>query len=178
MNSQPIRMSSQGCFGFLTSIAFAAALASGCQPPREMAVVTGRTVFVIHGIPGALSGDIDPNWQRPDPEPQPNEKLYWLRVDRENENSLFPVESDENGGYRIELPPGQYLVASETFRGWELERRAKAGWTDTDTLIRALFDVWTYDEEDRPIFMDEPGMAIEAGQEYTQDVATSILCVD
>ena len=178
MNNRTMIMFLPGHFGLLTSIALAATLALGCHSTQEMAVVTGQTVFVIHGMPGAISGDIDPNWERPEPEPQPNEKLYWLRMDRENGNSLYPVDSDENGDYRIELPPGQYLVASETFRGWELERREKAGWTNTDTLIRALFDVWTHDEKGRPIFMDEPGMTVEAGQVYTQDVATSILCVD
>jgi hypothetical protein len=130
------------------------------------------------GHPGALWGRPDPNWQPPEPEPVANERIYWLRVDRDKGHKLYWVDCDALGAYRIELPPGQYLRACGSQHRWELDRLKEGNETDEAKLTEALFIVFDTDEKGRTIFDGEPGMRIEAGRRYEEDVAARITFVD
>jgi len=79
---------------------------------RGSGTVTGRTVSIIQGHPGALMGKPDPNWKPPPPQPMPNSVVYWLRLDLETGQRLFSSISDANGAFSIHLPAGCYLSRS------------------------------------------------------------------
>ena len=145
------------------------------EAPPGSAIVTGRTLSVIRGYPGALSGHPEPNWKRPEPEAAPGEKLFWLRIDWANGHQLFTTVSDSKGEYSIELPPGGYLVEPARPHQFELGR---FGESDMRVLIRFLFRSYQMGENGPVVFYGEPGKELRSGKEYREDVDAIILFVD
>jgi hypothetical protein len=150
----------------------------GASAPQVYGTAKGRTLFFVSGHPGALFGKPDPKWKAPEPQPVPNVKVYWLRVDRNKGHQLFSTQSDTNGLYEIKLPPGHYLFECESLHDGDLERLKSAGKVETNSLIRTLFTVYKQDEKGREIFVNEPGVEIKAGKTHEQDIAASVMFVD
>jgi hypothetical protein len=137
---------------------------------QEFGMVTGVTQFVVKGHPGALIGKPDPNYRAPEPKIAPNEKLFWVRIDKEKGHRLFVTQSDENGMFRIDLPLGNYCVESASRHEVDLKRVPLQRQNDEETLIRILFPSWRLD--------GKPDIIIEKGQLYRMDVEARILFID
>lgn len=136
-------------------------------PKRDFGTVAGVTLFVIKGHPGALTGKPDPGYKAPEPKITPNEKLFWLRIDREKGNQLFVTTSDAEGRFEIILPPGEYLVEPAATHEVDL-RRIKAD--EKDVLINTLFPPWRID--------GKPDLQVEKGRSHKMDIEARILFVD
>lgn len=102
-------------------------------------IVEGMTIEVVKGWPGALSGRPDPLWKPPPIKAVGRAKLYWLKIDGEDGYKLFSTTSNRRGKFKIVLPQGKYLMASESEHRWELEDLRRDGKADTNSLIRTLF---------------------------------------
>jgi hypothetical protein len=134
--------------------------------PEEHGTVTGRTLSVVHGHPGALSGSPDSSYKPPQPAIAAKEKLYWLCINDANKQRLFSTESDTKGNYRIVLPTAKCYVEPAATHVHDLQQINGSN----ETIIRTLFPPWRINSDQY--------LKIEKQKVYNVDVEARILFVD
>jgi len=168
-----MRVISSSAFRYIVIVAaLFVVIAAFAEPPaqQEFGTVTGVTLFVIKGHPGALIGKPDPNYKAPEPKIAPNEKLFWLRIDREKGHRLFVTQSNGDGIFKIELPSGEYCVEPASLHEADLKRVAPQQRDDEGILVSMMYPSWRLD--------GKPDLKIEKGQLYKFDVEARILFID
>jgi hypothetical protein len=170
---RPMRIFSSSAIGY-TSIAAALFLVlvvfAKLPAQQELGTVSGTTLFVVKGHPGALMGKPDPNYKAPEPQIAPNEKLFWVRIDRENAHRLFVARSDGQGKFQIDLPPGDYCVEAASMHEVDLRQVPSQQRDNEEVLLKLLFPPWRLE--------GKPDLKIEKGQTYRMDVEARALFVD
>ena len=152
--------------GILVLVLVAIAALSAQQ---DSGAVEGVTLFVVKGHPGALTGKPEAGYKAPEPAIAPNEKVYWLRIGAEKRKRLFAVQSDGEGKFRIELPPGDYFAEPASTHP-DLRRLSPQQCDDEETLVNILFPTWR--------LQGKPDVKVEKGQIYKFDVEAKVLFVD
>ncbi len=140
--------------------------------PNGYGTLSGKTLFVVQGHPGALSGHPAQNYKPPEPKAMPKQKIYLLRLDKEKGDQLFTAVSDEQGIYQIDLPAGEYLIEAASMHAIDLKRLSPQKANDPQTVMKVVFPAWQ--DWRRRL----PDVKIEEGGSYTRNVATDILFVD
>lgn len=162
----------------LAALAVLALLTTGCAANAThsgQGTVMGHTLSAVAGIPGALSGHPDLNWKRPEPEPTPNERVYFLMIDEAKQPQLFSTLSDKKGAYKIRLPEGGYFFeAASRMSGWLGEDK------DKESVINALltFAYAQRDAKGNVTSTKEPDIVLKAGQTVKQDIPAQVMYVD
>lgn len=141
-------------------------------------IVSGKTLMVVQGHPGALRGKPEPGWQTPEAEVVPRVPLYWIRIDNENGHRLFYTVSDDNGTYRISLPTGKYRVENPERHKWQIQQ-LKNNKRDTEKalILVLLFDMELKQNGDL-FFKGTPDYDFIEGRSYSADIEARILYVD
>jgi hypothetical protein len=140
--------------------------------------VEGHTLSIVAGIPGALSGHPDRNWRRPEPKVAPNERVYFLMVDKEKKPKLFSTVSDGRGAYKIALPEGGYFIEAAIRKtGWGIEELEKKGDQKAIIDILLVFSAQR-DSKGEIVSTREPDVVVKAGQTAQYDVPAEVMHVD
>jgi hypothetical protein len=173
---EPVQMESTRAYFMLNCIPADAVAETAEDGDQGRGTVAGRTLFVVMGVPGALSGKVDPNYRPPEPMPVPHETLYWLRVDKNKGQRLFVIESDKKGRYSIDLPPGEYFMESASKHQWDMERLPKNRKSQVATIV-SLYFPYANDYMQGKRTYQKP-MAIERGTSYEKDIPSQVMYVD
>jgi hypothetical protein len=138
-------------------------------PKRDCGTITGVTLSVVRGHPGALAGRPVAGYKAPEPAIASGEKVFWLHVGGDKGKRLFAANSDDEGKFKIELPPGEYFAEPASMHP-ELRRLSLQQRDDEETLINILFPQWR--------LQGKPDVKVEKGQYYKFDVEARALYVD
>lgn len=159
-------------------------MAASCarDATQEYGMVTGETLFVVMGHPGAITGKPDPDWEPPKDRPVGNVLILFLRTDAGGLYELFSTVSSDEGQYSIELPPGDYVIkcATEDHSNWEEAKGLGARRNDDEykrERLRQVFDLES-DDEGHDVYRGQGPVHVKAGETMVEDLAAVVLCVD